>query len=111
MPLYEYYCGHCGKEFDLRRQASDAGEPGRCPVCGTEADRLVSAFASKVGFYLDQHREGLMVEERHLTALRSQSPRQPHYVDRRGSRDGSLVTDWNLIVPTEAVERSWAEVT
>ena len=67
--------------------------------------------ASKVGFYLDQHREGLMVEERHLTALRSQRPRQPHYVDRRGSRDGSLVTDWNLIVPTEAIERSWAEVT
>ena len=67
--------------------------------------------ASKVSFYLDQHREALMVEERHLTALRSQRPRQPHYIDRRGSREGSLVTEWNLIVPTEVVARSWAEVT
>ena len=67
--------------------------------------------ASKVGFYLGQHREALMVDESHLTALRSQRPRQPHYVDRRRSRDGSLVTEWNLVVPTELVERSWAEVT
>ena len=67
--------------------------------------------ASKVGFYLDQHRESLMVEESHLAALRNQRPRQPHYVDRRTGRDGSLVTEWNLVVPTELVERSWAEVT
>ena len=33
--------------------------------------------ASKVGFYLDQHRESLMVEESHLSPLRSQRPRQP----------------------------------
>ena len=67
--------------------------------------------ASKVGFYLDQHRESLMVEESHLAELRSQRPRQPHYVDRRTGGDGSLVTEWNLVVPTELVERSWAEVT
>ena len=67
--------------------------------------------ASKVGFYLDQHREALMVKESHLTALRNQRPKQPHYVDRRKSRDCRLVTEWNLIVPTELVERSWAEVT
>ena len=67
--------------------------------------------ASKVGFYLDQHREALMVEESHLTALRNQRPKQSHYVDRRRGRDGRLVTEWNLVVPTELVERSWAEVT
>ena len=67
--------------------------------------------ASKVGYYLDQHRESLMVGERHLEALRSRRPRQPHYVDRRRSGDSTLVDEWNLVVPTEVVERSWAEVT
>lgn len=66
--------------------------------------------ASKVGFYLDQHRDSLMVEESHLSALRSRRPKQPHYVERKTGRDGSLVTDWNLVVPTELIERSWAEV-
>ena len=67
--------------------------------------------ASKVGFYLDQHREALMVEESHLAALRSQRPRQPHYVDRGRSGDGRLVAEWNLVVPTDLIEQSWAEVT
>ena len=67
--------------------------------------------ASKVGFYLDQHREALMVQESHLAALRSQRPRQPHYVDRSKSGDGDFVSEWNLIVPTELIERPWAEVT
>ena len=70
-----------------------------------------ATIASKVGFYLDQHREALMVEEGHLTALRNQRPKQPHYVDRRRSRDGRLVTEWNLVVPAELVEQSWATVT
>ena len=60
----------------------------------------------RMGFYLDQHRESLMVEGSHLVALRSQRPKQPRYVDRRAGRDGSLVTEWNLVVPTELVERS-----
>ena len=67
--------------------------------------------ASKVGYYLDQHRESLMVEERHTEALRSRRPRQPHYLDRMRSGDSTLVDEWNLVVPTEVVERSWAEVT
>ncbi len=67
--------------------------------------------ASKVGYYLEEHREPLMVEERHLEALRSRRPKQPHYVDRKRGRDGRLVAGWNLVMPTEVVERSWAEVT
>ena len=41
--------------------------------------------ASKVGFYLDTHRQALMVEERHLRELQKRRPRQPHYVDRKRS--------------------------
>ena len=66
--------------------------------------------ASKVGFFLDQHREDLMVDERHLKALRERRPRQPHYLDRNRRSPGSLVADWNLVVPMEVAERSWAEV-
>ena len=67
--------------------------------------------ASKVGFFLEQHREALMVEEGHLKALRRRRPRQPHYLDRNRRGSGSLVAEWNLVVPMEVVERSWAEVT
>lgn len=66
--------------------------------------------ASKVGYYLEEHRESLMVEERHLNELRTRRPRQPHYFDRKRRGDGSLVAAWNLIVPTEVAQRSWAEV-
>ena len=69
-----------------------------------------STTASKVGFFLDQHREDLMVQERHLGALRERRPHQPHYLDRKRRGPGSLVADWNLVVPIEVAERSWAEV-
>ena len=65
---------------------------------------------AKVGFFLDQHREGLMVEDRHLKALRNRRPRKPHYLDRSKREVGSLVSDWNLIVPAEVLEQSWAAV-
>ena len=67
--------------------------------------------ASKVGFFLEQHLETLMVEERHLKELRRRRPRQPHYLDRNKRGSGSLVAEWNLVVPVEVIERSWAEVT
>jgi hypothetical protein len=34
---------------------------------------------AKVGFFLDQHRETLMVEDRYLNLLHDMRPRQPHY--------------------------------
>lgn len=65
---------------------------------------------AKVGFFLEQHRESLMVEERHLTALRAQLPKMPLYFDRRLKEPGRLVGGWNLIVPERIFTRSWAEV-
>jgi len=65
---------------------------------------------AKVGFFLEQHRTTLAVEETHLRPLRARAPRQPHYVARNDSRDNVLLRDWNLIVPADIVARTWQEV-
>lgn len=66
---------------------------------------------AKVGYFLEDHRESLMVEESDLKPLRKLLPKKPHYLDRTNRKKGRLVSDWNLIVPTAITERSWAEVT
>ena len=66
--------------------------------------------AAKVGFFLEQHRELLMVDEKHLKSLHVLRPRQPHYLDRDKRRSGRLVSGWNLVIPIEVLERSWEEV-
>ena len=52
MPIYEYRCSKCGIDFKLMRHMSEINEPALCPQYGAEAERLVSNFASKVGFYV-----------------------------------------------------------
>ncbi len=65
---------------------------------------------AKVGFFLEQHREPLMVEDRHLKALHDMRPRQPHYLDRSRRKSGRLVLEWNLVVPREVLERTWTSI-
>ncbi len=65
--------------------------------------------AAKVGFFLEQHKDRLMVDESHLERLRARRPRKPHYLER-ARRRGRLVSNWNLVVPLDLLERSWAEV-
>ncbi|MCL2648469.1 MAG: hypothetical protein FWD61_15910 [Phycisphaerales bacterium] len=64
--------------------------------------------AAKVGYYLQQHAEALMVEDRHLAPLRKLRPRQPHYLQR--GQSGTLVRDWNLVIPPSLAQRDWEEV-
>lgn len=66
--------------------------------------------AAKVGFFLEQHRESLMVDEKYLKTLHVLRPRQPHYLDRHKRHSGRLVSEWNIVMPREVIERSWAEV-
>lgn len=65
---------------------------------------------AKVGFFLDQHRESLMVEREHLDSLRKYRPKRPHYLESSKRESGKLVADWNLVLPVELIERSWGEV-
>lgn len=66
--------------------------------------------AAKVGFYLEQHKETLMVEKAHLAPLRKLRSRQPHYLIRGKRNDCRWVKAWNLMIPIEILNKSWGEV-
>lgn len=46
MPIYEYCCQACGKQFEYLVIGSDA--PTRCPTCGSET---ICRQMSACGFY------------------------------------------------------------
>jgi hypothetical protein len=73
--------------------------------------RLGSALTvARAGFFLEQHKDELLVEDRHLEALRARAPAQPRYFERRHRKGGKLLPRWNLIVPEQVLTRSWEEV-
>lgn len=76
----------------------------------TYVDLLGNATtAAKVGFYLEQHRESLMVDEAHLKSFHARRPHHPHYMERNRRNKGRLVAAWNLVVPEEVYKRAWEE--
>jgi putative FmdB family regulatory protein len=50
MPVYEYQCKACGRDFEYQQRMSDPDKTD-CEVCGGALDRLISrtAFALKGG--------------------------------------------------------------
>ena len=65
---------------------------------------------AKVGFYLEQHKEALMVDESFLQKLEQHKPKSLHYMQRQNRKDGTLLKRWNLLVPEEMINRSWSDV-
>ena len=65
---------------------------------------------AKVGFYLEQHAEQLMVDEPSLSRLRAHVPKTAHYLDRSTREPARLAETWNLIVPERILNRTWEEV-
>jgi predicted transcriptional regulator of viral defense system len=64
--------------------------------------------AARIGLFLEQHREVLMVEDEHLKDLERLAPAQPRYLDS-DRQSGKLVKRWNLIVPDYVLNRRWEE--
>lgn len=65
--------------------------------------------AAKVGYFLEGHKDSLMVEEKYLDKLKGFHPRKPHYLSRNRRKDCRLVKNWNLMVPLEILDKSWEE--
>ena len=64
---------------------------------------------AKVGFFLEAHRERLMVSDAHLARLRPRRPRQPHYFAKRDAGKARLVAGWNLVIPESVMDQAWEE--
>ena len=55
MPIYEYLCKSCGKQFETMQKISEP-PVAPCPKCGDTADRMISrtSFSLKgSGWYKD----------------------------------------------------------
>ena len=52
MATYEYYCAKCNKVFPLQRPMSESDRSAACPTCKAESQRVLSGFASKIGYNL-----------------------------------------------------------
>ena len=75
----------------------------------THALALGSALTvARVGLFLEQHAEVLMVEQGYFETLRGHAPRQARYLDATHT-SGRLVHPWNLVVPEYVLERGWEE--
>jgi predicted transcriptional regulator of viral defense system len=63
---------------------------------------------AKVGFYLEQQQERLMIPPKKLEVLQARKPKTPRYMFRT-KREGKLIPQWNLIVPDGVLTREWEE--
>lgn len=68
-----------------------------------------STTIAKLGFFLETHREALMIPEHYLEELRKHCPIKPHYMDRIQNQPQKMITKWNLVVPLSLINRSWEE--
>ena len=46
MPLYEYRCKPCDREFELLRPMEFSNKTAGCPSCGKPSSRILSVFAA-----------------------------------------------------------------
>ena len=60
MPIYEYECGDCSKNFE-RKQRFDEEPVAICPKCRGKARRVINSVPiifKGGGFYVTDHRKG-----------------------------------------------------
>jgi putative FmdB family regulatory protein len=62
MPIYQYYCEKCEKEFEFKRLMAEIDKPAPCPKCKREGTRLVTAFSSMVGLHLKTPAKAILRE-------------------------------------------------
>ena len=49
MPIYEYQCKKCGKEFEVIQKMDEGGEDLKCPSCGAKKpEKIMSCCFSSL---------------------------------------------------------------
>lgn len=64
---------------------------------------------AKLGFFLETHRESLLISEQALEKLLTHRPKNPHYLETQRSTPQKLISKWNIIVPLNLINRTWEE--
>ncbi|MES2345416.1 MAG: type IV toxin-antitoxin system AbiEi family antitoxin domain-containing protein [Chlamydiota bacterium] len=64
---------------------------------------------AKLGFFLETHRDRLMIPENYLEDLCKHRPMKPHYLERKQKQPQKMISKWNLIVPLSLINREWEE--
>ena len=54
MPLYEYFCGNCGRTSEVLRAVEDRQVPVICPLCMRGRGELIASVPAAITW--DQHR-------------------------------------------------------
>jgi predicted transcriptional regulator of viral defense system len=67
-----------------------------------------SVTVARVGYFLEQHLDELLIDVDQLSELRRLAPRQPRYLDSTRT-SGRLVHGWNLVVPDEVAQSRWED--
>lgn len=74
MPIYEYRCEKCKKEFEIEQKISEAPLK-KCPECGGKVTRLISntSFILKgTGWYLTDYARKGKTEEKSRTETKGE---------------------------------------
>lgn len=64
---------------------------------------------ARVGFFLEKLNAAQGVDKSLLNQLEKHLPKQPCYLDRNKREQGTLIREWNLIVPDSVLNTSWEE--
>src|SRR3954454_17931020 len=95
MPVYEYECKACGRDFEYQQRMSDPDKT-TCEVCGGALDRLISrtAFALKGGgwykdLYASPKPEGASTTKSDAPAAKADAPAASSDSGSSGSSGGS----------------------
>ena len=64
---------------------------------------------AKLGFFLETHRDALLVSNQNLERLQERRPKKPHYLEKKQHSPQKLLSKWNIIVPLSLLDRTWEE--
>lgn len=66
---------------------------------------------SKLGFFLEQHKQQFSVKEEYLNTLEKYKPKSKHYMEYGKKLPVQYLKRWNIIVPLTIINKTWEEPT